>query len=47
MDMVKYTLIEKDRLLAVDEGLMGFFLDKVINPSRKHYYDRYSIEELA
>jgi hypothetical protein len=26
---------------------MGFFLDKVINPSRKHYYDRYSIEELA
>jgi hypothetical protein len=32
---------QKDRLLAIQENLIGFLLDEVLNPARKHYYDGY------
>ena len=38
MILIKEQLIEKDRLLAVQEGLMGFLVDEVINPKEKFYY---------
>jgi hypothetical protein len=33
MDVVMDAIIEKDRLLATQEGLMGFLLDEVVNPA--------------
>ena len=45
MDMVRDTLILKDRLLAVQEGLVGFLMDEVINPKGKHHYDRHPIDQ--
>ena len=44
MDMVKDELIEKDRLLAVQEGLVGFLVDEVVNPARIHHYDGHIID---
>ena len=46
MNMVGDTLIENDRLLAVQEGLMGFLLDEVVNPKGKHHYDGHPIQPL-
>jgi hypothetical protein len=47
MDMVKDELIEKDRLLAVQEGLIGFLLDEVVDPAGKHHYDGHIIDVQA
>jgi hypothetical protein len=47
MDIYKDTLVEKDCILAVQEGLIGFLLVEVTNPTGKHYYDGSSIEKLA
>jgi hypothetical protein len=40
-------LIEKDRLLAIQEALMGFLMDKVVNPQEKHHYDNHPIDRLT
>jgi hypothetical protein len=40
-------LIEKDRLLAIQEALKGFFLDEVVNPQGKHHYDNHPIDRLT
>jgi hypothetical protein len=45
MDMVRDTLIEKGRLLAV-QGPMGFHMDEVVNPKEKHHYDGHPIDQL-
>jgi hypothetical protein len=45
--VIKGTLIEKDRLSVVKEGLLGFLLEKVINLAGKHYYNGSPIEKLA
>jgi hypothetical protein len=39
--------IEKDRLLAIQEALMGFLMDEVVNPQGKHYYDNHPIDRLT
>jgi hypothetical protein len=39
MDMVKDEVIQKDRLLVIQESLIGFLLNEVVNPIGKHYYD--------
>jgi hypothetical protein len=39
MDMVKDEVIQKDRILVIEESLLGFLLDEVVNPARKHHYD--------
>ena len=38
-------LIEEDRLLAVQEGLLGFLVDEVINPKGRFYYDGHGIQQ--
>jgi hypothetical protein len=40
-------LIEKDRLLAIQEALIGFLMDEVINPQGKHHYDNHPIDQLT
>ena len=47
VDMVKDELIEKDHLLAVQEGLVGFLVDEVVNPAGKYHYDGHIIDVLA
>ena len=42
--MIRDVLIEKDRLLAVQEDLMGFLMDEVINLKGKHYYDGHPLQ---
>jgi hypothetical protein len=32
-------VIENDRFLAIQESLIGFFSDEVVNLAGKHYYD--------
>ena len=44
--MIQDALITKDRLLAVQEGLMGFLMDEVINPKGKHYYDGHPLQRV-
>jgi hypothetical protein len=44
--MVKDTLIKKDRLLAVQEDLMGLLMDEVVNPKVKHYHDGHPTNQL-
>ena len=44
MDKIRQSLIEKDHLLAVQEGLCGFLMDEVINPKGRHYYDRHRVD---
>jgi hypothetical protein len=39
MDMVKDKVIQKDRLSAIQESLLGFLLEEVVNPAGKHHYD--------
>jgi hypothetical protein len=40
MDMLKDEVIRKYRLLAIQESLIWFLLNEVVNPAKKHYYDR-------
>lgn len=46
MNKIKEALIEKDRLLAVQEGLCGFLMDEVINPKGRHHYDGHRIDHI-
>jgi hypothetical protein len=39
MDMVKDEVIEKDRLSAIQESLLGFIHEEVVMPTGKYYYD--------
>jgi hypothetical protein len=39
MDMVKDEVIQKDRLSAIQESLLGFILEEVVMPTGKHHYD--------
>jgi hypothetical protein len=39
MDMVKEEVIQKDRLSAIQESLLGLFHEEVVMPTGKHYYD--------
>jgi hypothetical protein len=39
MDMVKDEVIQKDRLSAIQESLLGFIHEEVVMPTGKHYYD--------
>ena len=47
IDMVKNELIEKERLLAVQQGLVGFLMDEVVNPAGKYHYDGHIIDVQA
>jgi hypothetical protein len=38
---------EKDRLLAIQEPLVGFLMDEVVNPQGKHHYDNNPIDRLT
>jgi hypothetical protein len=40
-------LIEKDRLLAIQEALVGFLMDGVVNPQGKFHYDSHPIYRLS
>jgi hypothetical protein len=46
-DYKKDALIEKDHLLAIQEALVGFLMDEVINPQGKHHYDNHPIDRLT
>jgi hypothetical protein len=37
-------LIEKNRLLAIQEALMGFLMDEAVNPQGKHHYENNPID---
>jgi hypothetical protein len=39
MDMVKDEVIQKDRLSAIQESLLGFLFEEVVIPTGKHHYD--------
>jgi hypothetical protein len=39
MDMVKDKVIQKDRLSAIQESLLGFIHEEVVMPTGKHHYD--------
>jgi hypothetical protein len=39
MDMVKDEVIQKDRLSAIRESLLGFIHEEVVMPRGKYYYD--------
>jgi hypothetical protein len=41
------SLIEKDCLLAIQEALVGFLMDEVVNPQGKHHYDSNPIDRLT
>jgi hypothetical protein len=45
--MKREALIEKDLLLAIQEALKGFLMDKVVDPKGKHFYDRHPIDRLT
>ena len=45
MDMIRDQLIENDRLLTVQEGLIGFLMDEVVNPKGKYYYDGHPLDQ--
>jgi hypothetical protein len=46
-DYKRDALIEQDRLLAIQEALMGFLMDEVVNPQGKHYYDNHPIDRFT
>jgi hypothetical protein len=46
-DYKKGSLIEKDNLLAMQEALVGFLMDEVVNPQGKHHYDNNPIDRLT
>jgi hypothetical protein len=37
--MVKDEVIQKDRLSAIQESLLGFIHEEVVMPTGKHHYD--------
>jgi hypothetical protein len=39
MDVVKDEVIQKDHLSAIQESLLGFLFEEVVNPIGKHHYD--------
>jgi hypothetical protein len=39
MDMVKDEVVHKDHLSAIQESLLGFHFEEVVNPARKHHFD--------
>jgi hypothetical protein len=39
MDMDKDEVIQKDRLLAIQERLLGFIHEEVVMTTGKHHYD--------
>jgi hypothetical protein len=39
MDMVKDEVIQKDRLSAIQESLVGCIHEEVVMPIGKHHYD--------
>jgi hypothetical protein len=39
MNMVKDEVIQKDRLSAIQESLLGFIHKGVVMPTGKHHYD--------
>jgi hypothetical protein len=39
MDMVKEEVIQKDRISAIQESLLGFIHEEVVMRTGKHYYD--------
>jgi hypothetical protein len=39
IDVVKDEVIQKDRLSAIEESLLGFIHVEVVMPTGKHYYD--------
>jgi hypothetical protein len=39
MDMVQDEVIQKDRLLVIQESLLGFIHEEVVMPTWKHHYD--------
>jgi hypothetical protein len=41
MIIKREALIDKDRLLAIQEAPMGFLMDEVVNPQGKHYYENH------
>lgn len=40
-------LLEKDRLQAVQEGLIGFLVDEMINPHGEFHYYGHSISKTS
>lgn len=44
--MIRDTLTEKDRLSAIQYGLFGFLVDKMVNPEGKHHYHIHPIGQL-
>jgi hypothetical protein len=38
MDMVKDEVIQKDRLSAIQENLLGFIHEEVVMPTGNHHY---------
>jgi hypothetical protein len=39
MEMVKDEVIQKDRLSMIQESLLGFLFEEVVNPEEKQHYD--------
>jgi hypothetical protein len=46
-DYKRDALIEKDRLLAIQEAPVGFLMDEVVSPQGKHHYDSHPIDRLT
>jgi hypothetical protein len=46
-DYKRDALIEKDRLLAIQDALVGFLMDEVVNPQGKDHYDSHPIDQLT
>jgi hypothetical protein len=45
MDMIRDAVIKKGRLLAVQEGIVGFLTDEVIDPKGRHHYDGHPTDQ--
>jgi hypothetical protein len=43
-NIIRDTIIEKDRLLVIQEGLCGFIMGQVINPQGRNHYDDHQID---
>jgi hypothetical protein len=43
--MKRDALIENDHLLAIQEALIGFLMDEVVDPKGKHFYDSHPINQ--
>ena len=45
MWQIREELLEKERLLTIQEALIGFLVDEVINPKGEFYYDGHLVAE--